>query len=680
MTTVSCDPAFRPPAVPLVTCDPYFSIWSTSDKLTDSFTKHWTGVNQTLAGMLRIDGTTYRFMAPGSEAQAMKQISLRVLPTRSIYEFNGGGVKLVVTFMTPLLLDDLDIMSRPVSYIEYDVASADGKEHDVTIYFEATGELVVDRANQKIEWGRYIRGGEENLQILRLGSYEQDILSRSGDDLRIDWGHLYVVFPNSPDNRGMLNSSNVSRELFAKEGVLLDSDDLNMPKAAGDGWNAAACTLGLGKVGTKSVKRLITLAYDDVYSIEYFNRKMRPYWRRAGWGAQDLISAAVRDYPELKKRCEAFDEELMRDATKCGGDRYAQILALAYRHAIAACKLVADVDGTPLFFSKENFSNGCIATVDIAYPASPIYMLLCPQLLKAMLEPVLQYSSSPMWPHDFAPHDLGTYPLANGQVYGGDAAQLQNQMPVEESGNMLIMLAVLSRLDGNADYAKRYWNTISAWAKYLRDKGLDPENQLCTDDFAGHLAHNTNLSLKAIVALACYADMAGILGDKQVAAEYRKLAESMAAKWKEMAADGDHYRLAFDQPGTWSMKYNLVWDKLLDLKLFDPDIAAAELAYYAKVTNPYGIPLDNRKPYTKPEWQIFVGTLSDSNERFEQIIDPIYKYMNETPSRVPFTDWYWTTDAKQVNGMQARPVVGGLFAKMLADPVVWKKWSKRGGK
>ena len=330
-----------------------------------------------------------------------------------------------------------------------------------------------------------------------------------------------------------------------------------------------------------------------------------------------------------------------------------------------------------MFFSKENFSNGYMATVDVAYPAAPIFMLFSPTLLKAMLEPIMQYSGSPMWPNDFAPHDIGTYPLANGQVYGGGAAQQQNQMPVEESGNMIIMLDVLTRVEGNASYAKKHWETISKWAAYLKSKGMDPEHQLCTDDFAGHLAHNTNLSLKAIVALACYADMAGKLGKKDVAAEYRKTAEDMAAMWKERAKDHDHYRLAFDQPGTWSMKYNLVWDKILGLKLFDPEIARAELAYYRKVANPYGIPLDNRKPYTKPEWQLFVATLAESDGDFQAVVEPIYKFLNESLNRVPFTDWYWTTDGKQVSGMQARPVVGGLFIKMLADPEIWRKWSSR---
>ena len=670
--------AFRPPAVPLVTCDPYFSIWSTADRLTDEYTKHWTGTNHSMVGMANIDGKSYKFMSPWGDAPAMEQISLKVLPTRSIYEFGAGGVKLVVTFMTPLLTDDLDVLSRSASYIEMQVSSTDGKEHDVKLYFDATTEIVVDRANQEAEWGQYRLGGTEKLRVLRMGSAKQDILSRAGDDLRIDWGYLYVVFPDVPENKGVLNSSDLTRGMFTKDGALPDGDSMDIPKAVRDGWPAAVCTFDLGKVGTKSVSRLVTLVYDDIYSIEFLHRKLRPYWRRGGWNAEDLIRAAARDYPALKKRCEQFDADLVRDATKCGGEKYAQILSLAYRHAIAAHKLTVDIDGTPLFFSKENFSNGCIATVDVAYPASPIYMLLCPDLLKALLEPVMQYSRSPMWPNDFAPHDVGTYPLANGQVYGGGATQMANQMPVEESGNMLIMLGVLSRIEGNADYARIYWPTISKWANYLKEKGLDPEHQLCTDDFAGHLAHNTNLSLKAIVALACYADMAKMLGENQLSEQYFELAKSMAAQWKKMASDGDHYRLAFDQPGTWSLKYNLVWDKLLNLGLFDPDIAVAELAYYAKVVNPYGISLDNRKPYTKLEWQTFVGTLTDSRERFEEIIDPIYKYLNETPSRVPFSDWHWTTDAKQVNGMQARPVVGGLFIKMLSDPAMWKKWSKRG--
>jgi hypothetical protein len=419
------------------------------------------------------------------------------------------------------------------------------------------------------------------------------------------------------------------------------------------------------------------IAYDDQFSIEYFYRKLRPYWRRDNrTGAADLLKMAARDFTSLKERAEKFDAELTADLIKAGGEKYAALAIAAYRQTLAAHKLTADFDGTPLYFSKENFSNGCIATVDVTYPSAPFYLLLNPQLLKAMLRPIMDYASSPRWRFPYAPHDLGTYPLANGQVYGGGEETEDRQMPVEESGNMLILLAALAEAEGNAYFIKPYWPLLKKWAEYLKAKGLDPENQLCTDDFAGHLAHNTNLSIKAIVALDCYARLAEQLGEKGVAVSYHELAKQMATEWKRMADDGDHYRLAFDKSGTWSQKYNLVWDKLLGLKLFAPEIARTEIAYYKTRQNAFGLPLDNRSTYTKLDWILWTATLADNANDFAALADPAYKFANETPTRVPLSDWYWTQDGKQ-RGFQARSVVGGLYIKMLEDRSRWKRWASK---
>lgn len=239
---------------------------------------------------------------------------------------------------------------------------------------------------------------------------------------------------------------------------------------------------------------------------------------------------------------------------------------------------------------------------------------------------------------------------------------------------MLILLDALAQAEGDAHLAERFWPQLSRWAQYLKDKGLDPENQLTTDDFAGHVAHNANLSIKAIEALAAYANLAHRLGHEDVAKDYSATAKSMAGKWVEMAREGDHYKLAFNSPNTWSQKYNLVWDQILDYNLFPKSVREAELAFYLGKINTYGLPLDNRADYTKLDWSLWTATLASNPQQFNAMVDPIYRWIGETPSRVPLTDWYDTKTGKQV-GFQARSVVGGVFIKALSDKELTAKWN-----
>jgi hypothetical protein len=417
------------------------------------------------------------------------------------------------------------------------------------------------------------------------------------------------------------------------------------------------------------------LAYNEGYPIEYLGRKLRPYWQRSGETAAAMLADAESQYPSLEKRGQLFDQTLSAALERAGGKEYVELGALAYRQTLAAHGIAIDIDGTPMLFPKENFSNGCISTVDVLYPSSPFFLFFNPILLEAQLKPVLEYAALPRWKWPFAPHDLGTYPLANGQVYGGGEQTEEDQMPVEESGNMLILMDALEHARGNWHLAEEYWPQLTAWANYLLAKGLDPENQLSTDDFAGHLAHNANLSIKAIEGIAAYGKMAKALGKSDVATKYGDSAKQMAAQWQTMAKDGDHYKLAFDKPGTWSQKYNLVWDELLKLNIFDPSIAHSEIAFYLQHLNQYGLPLDNREDYTKLDWELWTATLTGDSHDFQRFMDPIGRWINEGPSRVPLTDWYDTKTGKMV-GFQARSVVGGIFIKALANKDLAAEWGK----
>ena len=554
-------------------------------------------------------------------------------------------------------MDDLDLLSTPVNYISYRVRSLDKKQHDVQMYVETTPQLAINELTQPTRSKVIRRNG---INYVQAGTIDQPILARKGDGICIDWGYAYLAGNIGANTAVSLGNYYGMKNEFATKGSLLPTQAECVTRRA-DQMPAMAYTDDLGEVGTDGKSGFLMLGYDDIYAIEYFYQPRMAYWKHDGKvSIFDAFERAKANYASVMERCRAYDEMILNDAEKAGGKEYSELCALAYRQVIAAHKLFKDADGNLLFFSKENNSNGCINTVDLTYPSAPLFLAYNPELQKGMMTSIFEYSASGRWNKPFPAHDLGTYPIANGQVYGGD-------MPIEEGGNMVVLAAAIAKVEGNADYAKKYWDLLTIWTDYLAEYGQDPENQLCTDDFAGHWAHNANLSVKAIMGVAAYSEMARMLGMDDVADRYAAKAKAMATKWEQMAREGDHYRLAFDRENTWSQKYNMVWDKMWNLNLFPNNVIEKEISYYqTKLQNPYGLPLDSRKEYTKSDWIMWTAAMSSDKATFEKFISPVYKYANETVSRVPLSDWHHTDNGKFV-GFKARSVIGGYWMKVLMD-------------
>lgn len=661
-------PGFRPPAVPLIVLDPYFSIWSFADRLAGETTRHWTGTPLPMAGAVRIDGKYYtlcgQLSAGALTPEPMHQSSLEVLPTRTIYRFEQGGVALGITFLTPSIPQDLDLLGSPFGYLIFDAVSVDGRPHEVSLYWEVSGQIAANGSSDPLCWERKVVPGADTLSIASAG---QSVLQRAGDDLRIEWGQAFLSQAAGAGEM-FLGDRQLARDAFFSSGGLPAEDEMYQPRVAACQCPSMVSVLHFGDVAASARQRYLVLAYDDVFSIEYFHRKLRPWWRRNGETEHGMIRRAHESFAAICSRCADYDQHMMAQFAAAGGAEYARICALAFRQCLGAHKLAADIDNAPLYFSKENFSNGCIATVDVTYPSAPFFLAFNPDLLQAQLDPVFTYASLPRWKFPFAPHDLGTYPLANGQVYGGGEISEQDQMPVEECGNMLILAAALCLKTGRREYARKWWSLLSTWAEYLEHKGLDPENQLCTDDFAGHLARNTNLSLKAIVALGSYAKLAALIGEAGTAARFSAVAKTMAKQWQEMADEGTHYRLTFDRKESWSQKYNLIWNRLLGLELFPAQVAQTEVAFYRGKMNAFGLPLDSRQTYTKLDWIFWTASLTGCAEDFAALTAPVYHWVNAGASRVPLTDWFETVGDGRKVGFQARSVVGGIFIRLLDEP------------
>ena len=631
------------PSYPIATIDPHFSIWSKAEHINEDDTYLWCGIRKKFEGTLTVDGESYTFLGKNKNA-LISQTDCIITPYVSDYIFENEKVKLRLRTWTPFLFDDFHLFSLPVSYFETTVTSLDEKAHNVEVTFNCFDELCQGRKKKLVN--KYTEK-YDGVTLIKMGLTDQKPLNDSGDTFAADWGY-----------------------------VCLMGGDV---KATKQGITVTNTALASKRASFTSI-----IAYDDIYSINYFGEKLKGLWTEKYETIEKGMKYCLDNKKELFDRIRA-QEKMIIDDSKKFGKAYTDMLAAAARQVLAGHKLVRSAKDGLLYLSKECHSNGCINTVDVSYPAVPMYLIYTPELVKAMLTGIFRFAQSDLWQAEYAPHDIGRYPIACGQVYAlANPLYLANtkrsypiiyksksfkiytplfQMPVEECGNMLILCWAYYTASKDKEFLSNYYYTLTKWAKYLVNKGVILDNQLCTDDFAGHSKKNVNLAIKGIMGIACFAKISDTL---QIKNNYMQTAKAYADNLVSLCGDEDYLPFSLDKKGSWSLKYNLVWDEIFKFNLFDKKYYKGESEKYIKELNAYGVPLDHRKTLTKTDWMLWAACLDESGKSVGLFSEKILNYLALTKDKTCFSDWIDTKEAKQW-GFDHRTVQAGLWMPVLKE-------------
>jgi hypothetical protein len=671
----------RPPAAPLAVRGPYLSTWLPATTLPGTWQQFWQGHTTAIGGIARIDGTSYLFMGDptivldipngnyGTPStvqdfeRALDQTGLEVTPTRSTFTLEGGGVQLVVEFLSPIEPGDLRRQSIPLSYVLISARSIDGQVHDVQIYADISGEWTSGDDTQEITWSpSQSSDANGTLQIWSVQLASQQPLTEQ--DQQAAWGNTVWATPVSPRLSYQSGQDIVVRGQFVSDGKLANTNDTDY-RAIQDNWPVFAFCTDLGQLNAVTQTVPLAIGLVRTPAVSYQGQDLQPLWTAEFATWQDMLGFFFTDLPAAQGRAASLDSRITADAEAAGGKSYAGLCSIALRQAYGGTELVVGPAGQPWAFLKEISSDGNVSTVDVLYPASPSWIYADPGYLALLLEPLLAYAESGLWPQPFAPHDLGSsYPVASGHNDGGG-----ENMPVEESGNMLIMAAAYIQRTPSAaaSFATAHYAILKQWADYLVANLPDPGFQNQTDDFAGPIAHSVNLALKGIIAVAAMSQIAKAAGNAADAASYQTQAQQFIGYWQSHAQDpsAPHLDLTYNGSdggdGTWGTSYNGFADRLLGTGLVPASVLAEQAAWYASMSNLFGLPLQVPHSYAKSDWEMFTAAWLSAYPVSQQLIEQVYSYANTTPSRVPFSDLYDTRTGQQV-GFQARPVQGGIFA------------------
>ncbi|KAJ7283980.1 DUF1793-domain-containing protein [Mycena rebaudengoi] len=683
---------FNPPSFPLAVRTPYLSAWlpqGSGVALNDGWPTFWTGSALGWAGFVKVDGKAYSFLGASANVGTFTkatQKSSKFTATQSIFVLSAGPVDLTVTFLSPVEPNDLLKHSIPFSYLAVSAASTDGASHSVQVYTDISAEWVSGDNGLVVDWNSTTSGSILTHQV-QLAS--QTVFGENGDHTQCK----RAILPNTKirltqQQMGLLSTpyrmqtagvttyqtgSDVNvRTQFVNNGRLANTLDTGF-RAINNNWPVFGLSRDLGSISAATAPVVFSVGHIRDPVINYVVaggglQARSPYFLSEFPTSASLISSFLGDFAAALTRANTFDAKVQTDASRFSAN-YAGVVALSIRQAFAATELTVSKNGNTfntsdvLMFMKEISSNGNMNTVDVIFPAWPIYLYTNPTLGKYLLEALFRYQASGLYPNKWAIHDLGaSYPRALGHNDGQD-----EKMPVEESGNMLIMALSYAQKSGDNSHLTRYAALLDQWTQFLITDGLIPELQLSTDDFAGHLANQTNLAIKGIIGIAAMGKIQEILGNTAAAQNYSSIATSYVKQWQTLSASstGAHLTLAYNDANSWGLSYNLYSDKLLKLNLFPQSVYDMQTEWYRTHANAFGLPLDTRHTYTKTGAPPSVPSSIATTATVRNIcIDAVKNFAADGKSDAPFSDWYDTISGSSV-GFRARPVAGGHLALLV---------------
>ncbi|KAM3065411.1 hypothetical protein ACMFMG_011467 [Clarireedia jacksonii] len=680
----------RPPAAPLMVKSPYLNSWlefskkvtetSTGNSLALQWNKLWFDTILGMVGLVMVDGEAWAWMGWPRAAdgiallQGANQTAFEYTSTKSIFTFDvGGKINLTATFLSPLTPHDLRRQSLTMSYLHVDVVSNDGKAHNVSVYADISAEWVSGNRSAIAKWDY----GVTNDSVAYHRVYREDQLAFTEINQQAEWGYWYWATKNTKNMTYQSGQDTVVRAAFEVNGKLTNTTDTKF-RAIKDKFPVFGFSVNYGEVSATPQETVFVLGLAQDHAVQFTGKDgtvaLPSLWTSYFSSATEALSYFYNDWSTALGFSGIFDKMIEKDSLAAAGQDYLTLTSLSARQAFATIQLVGN-DTKQYIFLKEISSNGDAQIVDVLFPMHPLLLYTNPLLLKLALDPLFENQESGHYPNQYSIHDLGTYPNATGYPKGLDEA-----MPLEECGNMLIMTLAYAQATNDTAYLTQHYRILDQWTQYLITSALAPASQLSTDDFAGSLVNQTNLALKGIIGIAAMARIANLTAHPLVANNYSAIAKSYITQWTSLSvipANSSssnsilpaHTSLNYHNLTSYSLLYNLYADKLLSLSLVPSSIYAAQSAFYPQVAHTYGVPLDTRNTYTKSDWQIWCAAVAEEDTK-KDLIGRVVKYVNETEMGRPLGDFYDTDDsgwAKFPVQFMARPVVGGHFA-LLALP------------
>ncbi|KAJ6085590.1 hypothetical protein N7499_005219 [Penicillium canescens] len=659
----------RPPSIPLAVRSPYLSTWlnvgsdgGNGGYLAGQWPVFWQNQVTGWCGLIRVDGNVYTWMGlPGSKT--VNQTAFEYTSTKSIFTMNvENKLEMNITFMSPITPSDIKRQSLVFSYLNVEVSSLDGQEHDVQVYADISAEWVSGDRSAIAEWEYGTTDGVAYHKVHR-----QTPLAFSQVNEQGEWGNWYWA---TDATNGMSYQSGVDtavRGQFSQNGKLANSGDTNF-RAVSSSWPVFGFSSDLGSVGSSPASMLFSLGLTQDEAVQFAGSSdygpLPSLWKSYFDTELAALSFFHHDYSASSSVATAFDNRVATDSIATAGQDYLTITSLSARQAFGATQLCGTKDHMYLFL-KEISSDGNMNTVDVVFPAYPIFLYTNPEFLKLVLDPLYENQEAGNYPNDYAMHDLGSnYPNATGHSDGSD-----EKMPLEECGNMLIMTLAYAQKSGNNEYLSAHYDLLKQWTSYLVEDALYPANQISTDDFAGSLANQTNLALKGMIGIQAMSVIAERTGNTEDAANYSSIAHDYITKWQDLAiakgATPPHTTLSYGDTNSHGLLYNLFADVQLGLDLVPQSVYQMQSDFYPTVANKYGVPLDTRHTYTKGDWECFTAAITSGNTR-SMFIKDLATWINETPTNRALTDLYDTVSGNYPqNTFVARPVMGGAFAPLL---------------